>query len=117
MALLGCSTEPEFTDTGQPGQIKVVVFLDGNRNQVKDTGESGLVERVGGSQEISCPAGDKDNVSISETDPTGEIVYANLDPGIYCVAYYGSKGVTTQLTQEIPVNSGQETVVVIGIAE
>ena len=49
-----CSAEPEIFDNGNPGQINVIIYLDENRNGVKDQGEPGVVDRVGLSREKSC---------------------------------------------------------------
>ena len=86
-----CSAKPEIIDNGNPGQIIVTVFLDENRNGVKDQDEIGVVDKVGISQDISCPAGSIDKVKTAETNLDGEAMYEDLQPGIYCVAYLGGK--------------------------
>ena len=117
LALLisACSAEPEIFDNGNPGQIKVSVFLDENRNGVKDQGEPGVVDQVGISQDISCPAGSLDKVTIAETNTEGETLYDELQPGIYCVAYLGGKSVTTKLTVEVSLSSDQIAQVAFGL--
>jgi hypothetical protein len=116
LALLisSCSAEPEIFDNGNPGQINVVVFLDENRNGVKDQGEPGVIDRVGLSQEKSCPAIDKE--TIVETSTSGETMYKDLQPGIYCVAYMGSKGVTTKLNVDVYLSSEQVAQVAFGLS-
>ena len=110
-----CSAEPEIIDNGNPGQIKVSVFLDENRNGIKDQGEMGVVDKVGISQDISCPAGSMDKVTIAETNAEGEAMYEDLQPGIYCVAYMGGKSVTTKLTVEVHLSSEQVAQVAFGL--
>ena len=110
-----CSATPKIVDNGNPGQIKEVVFLDENRNNVMDQSEPGVVDQVGISQDISYPAGNKDKVTIIETNAAGETVYKDRKPGIYCVAYMGSKGVTTKLTVEVYLSSEQEARVDFGL--
>jgi len=34
-------SEPSFTDNGNPGDIKAVVFYDDNQNGIMDSGETG----------------------------------------------------------------------------
>jgi uncharacterized protein (DUF2141 family) len=115
--LIGCTTKPEIIDNGQPGQIRVMVFLDENRNGKLDQGESGISEKVGISQDISCPAGNMNKVTQAETDINGETVFSELKPGVYCVALLGNRVVSTKLTQEIPLSSEQEKLVYFGITE
>lgn len=115
LLISACSAEPEIIDNGNPGQIQVFVFLDKNRNGVKDQGETGIVDKVGISQDISCPAGSMDKVTIAETNINGETVYKDLQPGIYCVAYLGSKSVTTKLTVEVSLSSDQIAQVAFGL--
>ena len=115
--LMGCTTKPEIIDNGQPGQIRVMVFLDENRNGKLDQGESGVSEKVGISQDVSCPAGNMNKVTQAETDINGEAVFSELKPGVYCVALLGNRVVSTKLTQEIPVSSEQEKLVYFGITE
>ena len=115
LVISACSTKPEIIDNGNPGQIKVFVFLDANRNGVKDPGEPGVVDQVSISQDISCPAGNIDKVTIAETNSDGETLYEDLQPGIYCVAYMGGKSVTTKLTVEVSLSSDQIAQVAFGL--
>lgn len=54
LLLAGCGTQPTYTDNGNPGQIKAVVFYDDNQNGVMDNGETGAPQRVALSQEVTC---------------------------------------------------------------
>ena len=110
--------EPAFTDNGNPGQIKVVVFYDDNKNGAMDTGETSAQVEVGISQEVSCPAGSLDKVTPMTTDKNGEAVFDNLKPGKYCVApILGSLSMTTKYTQEVYVSSDVVTTVLFGIVK
>jgi hypothetical protein len=115
LILAACSQKPEIVDNGQPGQIRVVVFQDDNRNGVKDSEETGLADRVGLGQGVSCPTQNIDEIMVVETDPSGEALYQGLKPGTYCVMYMGSAGVTTKLTVEVYLSSEQQAVVGFGL--
>jgi uncharacterized protein (DUF2141 family) len=113
LLITACSAKPEIMDNGNPGQIKVSVFLDENRNGIKDQGEPGIVDQVGLSHEKSCPAIDKE--TIVETNTSGETMYDDLQPGIYCVAYMGGKGVTTKLNVDVYLSSEEVAQVAFGL--
>jgi uncharacterized protein (DUF2141 family) len=119
--LAGCGSaspsQPAFTDNGQPGQIKVIVFYDQNGNRTLDQGEPGLSDRVSISQDVSCPASRENLLTKLDTDPSGTALFTNLKPGHYCVAYMGSKGSTTKLTIEVDVSSEQVVPVYFGLNE
>jgi uncharacterized protein (DUF2141 family) len=115
--LTGCSSQPEIIDNGAPGQIKVLVFQDNNRNQLMDGDEQGLVERVGISQSLSCPAGDSSQITQADTGSDGVAVFRELKPGTYCVMFMGMRPMTTKMTLEIGLSSDQEAVVLFGIAD
>ena len=117
LIVVGCNPKPEIIDNGKPGDIRVIVFFDENRNGKLDQGEPGLSEKVGISQEISCPAGDLDKVTQADTDANGEAVFSGLKPGNYCVALLSNRVVSTKLAQEIPLSSEQERLVYFGITE
>ena len=53
--LAGCQSQPDYTDNGNPGQIKAVIFYDDNRNGAMDDDETGAQTEVGISQDVSCP--------------------------------------------------------------
>jgi len=116
--MTSCSSSPQaFTDNGKPGQIKAVVFYDANANGILDQGETGLVDRVSISQDISCPPSNVKNITNEDTNNNGEAVFKDLKPGRYCVAYMGSKGVTTKLSAEVFLSSEQEVQVNFGLLE
>jgi hypothetical protein len=112
-----CSQKPEILDNGNPGQIKVITYLDENNNRVMDKGEPVVSDSVGISQDVSCPAGNLDAVTKAETDSAGEVLFDELKPGMYCVMYMGSRPSTTKLTIEVPLNSDQEILVGFGLTE
>ena len=111
--LTGCRSQPAFVDNGNPGQIKAVVFYDGNTNGVMDGSEIGAPMRVAISQEVSCPPSGTPN--FVETDVNGQSLFMDLKPGKYCVFVDNNSGLTTKMTQEIYVSSDQELVIMFGI--
>src|SRR5687767_13787732 len=113
--LIGCGSQPAFVDNGNPGQIKAVVFYDGNTNGVMDGSEIGAPMRVAISQEVSCPPSGTPN--FVETDVNGQSLFMDLKPGKYCVFVDNNSGLTTKMTQEIYVSSDQELVVMFGIVQ
>jgi hypothetical protein len=115
LLLMGCESEPEIVDTGQPGTIRVVVFADANRNDIYDEGEGVPNQLVGISQDLSCPAGNIETVTKLNTDVNGEAYFEGLEPGKYCVMYMGSGKATTKLTHEIYLSSEQVLPVGFGI--
>jgi hypothetical protein len=117
LLITGCSSGPEIVDTGDPGKIKVIVYLDENRDGVQNEGEPGLVERVFIAPDNSCPADDMGKVTEKQTNSSGEALYLNLEPGVYCVMYIGSRPSTTKLTVEVPLSSDQEAKVAFGVTE
>ena len=114
----GCaSSGPEIVDNGQPGQIKVIVFLDTNRSGSLDSGEAPLQEQVGLSQDVSCPAQNIDFVTLKISDEKGELLFDGLAPGRYCISYHGELLPTTKLAFEVPLSSQQELVAYLGLTE
>jgi hypothetical protein len=109
-------SEPQFTDNGNPGQIKAIVFYDENRNGAMDANESGVPTRVAITQEISCPP--VNDPIFYETDSNGVYVFKDLEPGKYCVVSE-SRGLamTTKLTPEVYVSSDMVTTVYFGRGE
>jgi hypothetical protein len=114
--LTGCQSQPTYTDNGNPGQIKAVLFYDNNRNGVMDSGETGVQTKVGISQETSCPASNQDAVTNITTDVDGVALFKDLKPGKYCVVPYGNPAMTTKFTQEVYVSSDTITTVMFGMA-
>ena len=113
--LTGCQSQPTYTDNGNPGQIKAILFYDNNRNGVMDSGETGVQTEVGISQETSCPASNQDSVTNTKTDVDGVALFKDLKPGKYCVVPYGNPAMTTKFTQEVYVSSDTITTVMFGM--
>jgi uncharacterized protein (DUF2141 family) len=113
--LTGCQSQPAYTDNGNPGQIKAVVFYDDNRNGTMDSGETGAQVEVGISQDISCPPSNMDKITSVNADADGTAIITDLKPGKYCVAPTGDYRMTTKLTQELYVSSDVTTTVMFGI--
>lgn len=114
--LIGCGSQPPqppFVGNGNPGQIKAIVFYDDNKNGVMDGNETGALQRLAISQEVSCPPSSTPN--FVETDVNGQSLFMDLKPGKYCVFVDNNSGMTTKMTQEVYVSSDQELVVMFGI--
>lgn len=78
-------SKPPYTDNGNPGQIKAIVFYDDNKNGVMDSGESSLQTQTAISQEVSCPPQNQQSYLIIDTDTNGVGLFKELKPGKYCV--------------------------------
>lgn len=117
VVLASCAKAPTITDNGNPGQIKVIVFYDTNRNGKLDSGETGPQIRVGVSQDVSCPASTDNLISWTPTDANGVTTIKDLKPGKYCVGVDGNIGATTALTVNVYLSSDQEAVVVFGLVK
>lgn len=115
--MAGCSPKPEIVDNDLPGSIRVLVFQDENRNEVKDSEEIGVVDEVAVGQDISCPAQNIEKMTVLQTGANGEVVFEDLDPGVYCVMYMGTESLTTKITVEVHLSSEQEVRVGFGLAE
>ena len=87
----GCSSKSEIVDNGNPGLIMVVTFLDENNNGIYEKNEPAISDKVGISQDVSCPPGNMDLATKAETNIDGEAVFEDLEPGVYCVMYLGSR--------------------------
>ena len=112
--LVGCKSQPPYTDNGNPGQVKAVVFFDDNKNGTMDSGETGTQSQVAISQEVSCPP--TGNPNWTATDSNGTYIFKDLKPGKYCVIPFGNGlSFTTKMTQEVYVNSDLMTTVMFGI--
>jgi uncharacterized protein (DUF2141 family) len=112
--LTGCKSEPNFTDNGNPGQIKAIVFYDDNKNGIMDSNESGVSQaRVALSRRISCPP--DDTPSYIAGDSSGVILFKDLKPGKYCVFPEG-QFLTFKFTEEVYVSSDAVSTVMFGIA-
>jgi len=115
--LTGCQNQPTYTDNGNPGQIKAVVFYDENRNGVMDGGETGAQIEIGISQDISCPPSSQDKVTFIQADETGTAVFKDLQPGKYCVGLNGNFSLTTKATLGVYVSSDAITTAIFGIVK
>jgi uncharacterized protein (DUF2141 family) len=113
--LTGCQSQPAFTDNGNLGQIKAVVFYDDNKNGNMDSGETGVQTEVGISQDVSCPPSSIDKNTFVNTDANGIAVFNDLEPGKYCVAPNGNYSMTTKMTLDVYVSSDAVTTVMFGI--
>ena len=110
--LASCGKQPTYTDNGNPGQVKAVVFYDDNKNGVMDNGEIGAPQRVAISQEVTCTPANPEYVS---TDADGEVLFKDLKLGRYCVFVDNGYGMTTKMQLEVYVSSDLVTVVPFGI--
>lgn len=116
LLLAGCSSaSSSVVDTGLPGNIEVLVFADSNGNKIFDAGEAGISEEVSITQQISCPGTDTTQLTRLTTDAQGRGLFADLKPGVYCVAYMGGESTTTRITIKVPVSSEQTTQVTFGV--
>lgn len=111
--LYGCSSQPPFVDNGKPGQVKVVVFYDDNKDGVMSGGEKGAQSKVSISQEVSCPP--SHSPDWVDTDSAGVHTFQDLKPGKYCVISSGGLSATTPLTQEVYVSSERVTTATFGV--
>lgn len=110
--LVGCSTQPTYTDNGNPGQIKAVAFYDNNKNKVMDNGETGAPQRIAITQEVTCTPANPEFIS---TDANGEVLFKDLKPGKYCIFIDNGYGMTTKMQLQVYVSSDLVTVVPFGV--
>ena len=108
-------SEPSFTDNGNPGHIKAVVFYDDNQNGIMDNGETGapshrlaLADRVGCSSSTG-------SLNFVPTDSNGIVNFNDLKPGLYCVAIDNGYKTTTKLNLDAHVSSDVVTTVMFGV--
>ncbi len=106
--LVACGKNaPAYTDNGNPGKIKVVVFTDSNQNGVLDNNEKGLQVKTALMQEISCPG--TSQPAWQDSDANGVYIFNDLKPGKYCVIINTDRSVTSKMTQEVYVSSDATT--------
>jgi uncharacterized protein (DUF2141 family) len=115
--LTGCQSQPAYTDNGNLGQIKAVIFYDDNSNGVMDSGETGVQAELGISQDVSCPPSRKDTITAINADVNGVVLFTDLKPGKYCVHPIANFGMTTKQNLEIYVSSDETTTVSFGIVK
>ena len=108
-------SEPLFTDNGNPGHIKVVVFFDENQNGIMDGGDTGapsirlaLADRVGCSSSTG-------SLNFVPTDTDGVVNFSDLKPGLYCVGIDNGYKTTTKLNLDAYVSSDMVTTVMFGV--
>ena len=108
-------SEPQFTDNGNPGQIKAVAFFDENQNGIMDSNETGapsirlaLADRVGCSSSTG-------SLTFVPTDSNGVVNFNDLKPGLYCVAIDNGYKTTTKLNLDAYVSSDAVTTVMFGV--
>jgi uncharacterized protein (DUF2141 family) len=102
--LAACAkSSPPYTDNGNPGQIKVIVFVDSNQNGVLDGNEKGSQVKTAIMQEISCPG--TSQPAWQESDANGLYTFKDLKPGKYCVMIDTDRSITSKMTQEVYVSS------------
>ncbi|HTP02064.1 MAG TPA: carboxypeptidase-like regulatory domain-containing protein [Anaerolineales bacterium] len=111
--LYGCASQPPYTDTGTPGQIKVIAFYDDNKNGVMDGAEAGTQTKVAISQEVSCPP--SGHPSWLDTDTAGTYTFQDLKPGKYCIISLSAMGYTTKVAPVVYVSSDRVTTVAFGL--
>jgi len=107
--------QPAYTDNGNPGQIKVTVFYDDNKNGRQGGNETGAQVEVGISQDVSCPASSLDKNTFASTNGNGITVFSDLKPGRYCLGLNGNYSMTTKSTVEVYVSSDQVATIHFGI--
>ncbi len=106
--LAACAkSPPPYTDNGNPGGIKVSVFVDNNQNGVMDGSEKGMQVKTAIMQEISCPG--TSQPAWQDSDANGIYTFKNLKPGRYCVMIMTDRSVTSKMTQEVYVSSDNTT--------
>jgi hypothetical protein len=108
-------SEPPFTDNGNPGQIRAIVFYDENQNGIMDGGETGapshrlaLADRVGCSSSTG-------SFTYIPTDSNGVVNFNDLKPGLYCVGIDNGYKTTTKLTLDAYVSSDKVTTIMFGV--
>lgn len=118
LVLSGCSTpEPEIIDTGQPGNIKLIVFQDLNTNNTQDPGEPGVSDLVALTicRKPGEPAKYVQPEDVVRTDQEGAYLFRELSPDKYCVIYMGSSSTTTKLEYTVYLDSGESAEVGFGL--
>jgi uncharacterized protein (DUF2141 family) len=107
--------QPAFTDNGNPGQIKVIVFYDDNQNGIMDSDDTGApAHRLALADQVGCSSS-TGSLNFVPTDSNGVVIFNDLKPGRYCVAIDNGYRTTTKLNLEVYVSSDQVTTAYFGI--
>jgi len=108
-------SEPPYTDNGNPGQIKAVVFFDENQNGIIDGSETGAPShRLALADQVGCSSS-TGTLNFVPTDSNGAVIFSDLKPGRYCVAIDNGYRTTTKLNLDAYVSSDMITTVYFGI--
>jgi len=108
-------SEPSFTDNGNPGDIKAVVFYDDNQNGIMDSGETGApAYRLALADQVGCTTS-TGILTFIPTDADGVVNFNDLKPGLYCVAIDNGYKTTSKLNLDAFVSSDAVTTVMFGV--
>jgi uncharacterized protein (DUF2141 family) len=107
-------SEPPFTDNGNPGQIRAIVFYDDDRNGKMDADETGAPHRVAVADQVGCTTS-TGTPDFIPTDSNGVVIFSDLKPGQYCVAIDNGYGMTTKMNLDVYVSSDLVTTVYFGV--
>jgi len=108
-------SEPQFTDNGNPGHIKAVVFYDDNQNGIMDSGETGAPSiRLAIADQVGCTTS-TGILTFIPTDADGVVNFNDLKPGLYCVAIDNGYKTTSKLNLDAFVSSDAVTTVMFGV--
>ncbi len=55
------------------------------------------------------------NYTEAVTNENGEMLFTDLNPGKYCVAYYGGRAVTSKIAVTVNLSSEQQAEVFYGV--
>ncbi|GEM_PF-4645133 len=98
-----------------PAQVKVEAFYDDNKNGIFDDGEDGAQAKIVISQNVTCIASCTDTFLLIETNARGVALIEGIQPGRYCIIFYGTQTITTQLAREVYVSGNMPATVPFGI--
>jgi len=108
-------SEPSFTDNGNPGHIKAVVFFDENQNGIMDDEDIGAPSiRLALADQVGCTSS-TGSLNFVPTDADGVVNFSDLKPGRYCVGIDNGYKTTTKLNLDAYVSSDVVTTVMFGI--
>lgn len=111
----GGESAPPFTDNGNPGQIKSVVFFDENQNGIMDGSETGAPShRLALADQVGCTSS-TGSLNFVSTDANGIVNFSDLKPGRYCVAIDNGYKMTTKMNLDAYVSSDMITTVYFGV--